>query len=693
MNIKQLQQWYGQLIAGDQHKEWHETYKKTFELVSQYRQRLQTGIHLDIIQDAAFLSHLLKNDENGVASKGQSIIKQSVYDQMILDQGFINTVEQLILDPSLEKYNEFTQVGEKRLRTLGSTRRPLLFNRACASCTLDVSPVVHQRKLDCLMRYLKKENIFEIPDEIMSSNWYEKNIYLVDQVKIAFKDELEAKSTDEYLLNIFLWQIYAEIISDKKTMTLKTDQHDKNALQKDQAHDAGPLNRILFGAAGTGKTYHSINHAVEIIDGKPENPDPSYDDIDREDLKDRFDEYVAQGRIRFVTFHQSFSYEDFIEGIRAETDKNTQQLSYPVRDGVFKEICKQAMVGSLQGQCFGKHMISKDYSDYYEVVKPNGNLLMISKELSGFLIDQIKNNKISVSDIKNGNVIEKLGDHPILEPQMINGYSGLLAQLVALIIEQEQSVDAKEDPYVLIIDEINRGNISRIFGELITLIEDSKRHGAKEALSVMLPYSKQPFSVPKNVYIIGTMNSSDRSLTGLDMALRRRFSFVEMQPNPELLRAIQLTDADVTINIADLLTVMNQRIEVLLDCDHCIGHANFMSLSNESNLSDLADIFKQKIIPLLQEYFFDDWSKINLVLFDNGMLEKKPVDQGLFPSKMADEYISNDARSLWRMNEHAFTQIETYRKILGHLDSQFKTTQPEPYHEATAMNQHVGTLV
>lgn len=429
------------------------------------------------------------------------------------------------------------------------------------------------------------------------------------------------------------------------------------------------LNRILFGAAGTGKTYHSINHAVSIIDGQPEliTPDIKLDANKRLALKNRFDELVDEGRIRFVTFHQSFSYEDFVEGIRAETDKETKQLTYPVQDGVFKAICKRAGEGSLQGKSFGKHIVTQDRPDYYEVEKPNGNLLIISKKLSHFLIDNLKNNKISLIDIKNGEVIEKLGNHPILEPYIVNGYNGLLVQLIPFIMEHAQYQQAKKEPYVLIIDEINRGNISRIFGELITLIEDSKRSGADEALSVTLPYSKEEFSVPNNVYIIGTMNSSDRSLTGLDMALRRRFSFVEMPPNPELLSNINISKDNININMADLLIVMNQRIEVLLDRDHCIGHANFMSLNNESTVDDLAHIFKQKIIPLLQEYFFDDWSKINLVLNGNGMLKPKTIEKSvLFPNAVTAETSYFEDQKTWELIDSAFELIESFTKIIKH---------------------------
>ena len=160
------------------------------------------------------------------------------------------------------------------------------------------------------------------------------------------------------------------------------------------------------------------------------------------------------------------------------------------------------------------------------------------------------------------------------------------SKLAVLLQPEAMPVSNLDNKYVLIIDEINRGNISRIFGELITLIEDSKREGADETLSVTLPYSKEEFSVPQNIYLIGTMNSSDRSLTGLDIALRRRFTFVEMPPKPELLNEIIVEG----LNIGKLLEVINQRIEVLLDRDHCIGHANFMSLKNQPTLEHLASI-------------------------------------------------------------------------------------------------------
>ncbi|EOH2390167.1 McrB family protein, partial [Campylobacter jejuni] len=164
-----------------------------------------------------------------------------------------------------------------------------------------------------------------------------------------------------------------------------------------------------------------------------------------------------------------------------------------------------------------------------------------------------------------------------------------------------------------VIDEINRGNVSKIFGELITLIEPSKRIGEKEELKVKLPYSGEEFGVPKNVYIIGTMNTADRSITSLDTALRRRFEFIEMMPDVSKLSM----DCE-GINLQELLKAINTRIEYLLDREKTIGHAFFISVEN---LESLKKVFKNRIIPLLQEYFYNDYALIDAVLNKNGMLE------------------------------------------------------------------------
>lgn len=185
-----------------------------------------------------------------------------------------------------------------------------------------------------------------------------------------------------------------------------------------------------------------------------------------------------------------------------------------------------------------------------------------------------------------------------------------ILELMGLVTEEVKEEDKKAKPYVFIIDEINRGNVSKIFGELITLLEPNKRKGEKEQLTVRLPYSGDKFSVPTNVYVLGTMNTADRSIALMDTALRRRFDFTEVMPNPDLLGDLEVEG----VSISQMLNVMNKRIELLYDREHTLGHAYFMPLKENPTIEALAGIFRSKLMPLLQEYFFDDYGKIRSVL-------------------------------------------------------------------------------
>ena len=214
--------------------------------------------------------------------------------------------------------------------------------------------------------------------------------------------------------------------------------------------------------------------------------------------------------------------------------------------------------------------------------------------------------------------------------------------------------DNPDKPYVLIIDEINRGNIAKIFGELITLIEDSKRLGESDAKEVILPYSQQSFGVPPNLFIIGTMNTADRSIQILDTALRRRFTFIEMMPKPSHKNIS--TDVD-GVNCQKILESMNRRIFGLLDRERQIGHTYFFDIAT---IEQLADVFQNRIIPLLQEYFFDDWSKIRVVLGNNAFVRERDIsDQSL------EEYRDSETKYYERLpvDEKEWNNPKHYRRI------------------------------
>ncbi len=301
--------------------------------------------------------------------------------------------------------------------------------------------------------------------------------------------------------------------------------------------------------------------------------------------------------------------------------------------------------------------------------KPNGSELPLPMSIIRELSKLVEEQTISAQDIRDGTVFDKVAESH-LEKYIVNGYKGILTPLVeACLAAKTAKPDAwnSDVPKVLIIDEINRGNISRIFGELITLIETTKRQGMLEALEVTLPYSKERFTVPANLHIIGTMNTADRSLAGLDIALRRRFSFKEMEPQPEELQDITVQEDGVSVNIGEMLRAINQRIEALLDRDHRLGHAFFLSLTETPTLSELARIFREHIIPLLEEYFFEDWQRIHWVLNDHRKVQAYRFIRA--PESSADDLfgtsVSIDEQRLhWIRNSDALNEIRAYSGII-----------------------------
>jgi 5-methylcytosine-specific restriction endonuclease McrBC GTP-binding regulatory subunit McrB len=425
-----------------------------------------------------------------------------------------------------------------------------------------------------------------------------------------------------------------------------------------------PLNQILYGPPGTGKTYATIERALRILDPallvKLEG-EPSLQKR-RLDMKARFDVLKGAGRVRFVTFHQSFSYEDFVEGIRAQSGPNG--LHYSVEPGVFKQLCEDAagmpdvdkvIQQFLDDAADKPQALSTPKGKPFTVTYQDGNETVACLPASSTTNKPLPANIEAVKQVLRGQSPQKI----YCESYVLGIVNHLKPKLPADAIKVHE-----RQPHVLVIDEINRGNVSRIFGELITLIEPSKRAGQPEVLSTTLPYSREPFSVPDNVYLIGTMNTADRSLASLDVALRRRFVFEELPPEPALLSGVKVQGR---VPLDELLSVINQRIEALLDRDHLIGHASFMPLMAEPTLGKLAEVFRRQVLPLLQEYFFEDWQRIQWVLNDH---RKPKALQFVRQSqvKAADLFgagVQVSARPLWEINQDAFANIEAYVGVIN----------------------------
>ncbi|EAL9029089.1 AAA family ATPase, partial [Campylobacter jejuni] len=454
-----------------------------------------------------------------------------------------------------------------------------------------------------------KNQKIEIIASINNIRKYSSNRFL--EYSVLGKNEVES----------YAKPLFEDILSNSNLSAIKQSENEKILIENQNI----PLNQILYGPPGTGKTYHTIDKALEILGENLEN---------RDEKKAKFDEYVKNGQIVFTTFHQSYGYEEFVEGIKPRIDskENSKEVEYEIKDGIFKELCKKALdnykVSLLTQEEFVK---SEDLENKIEIFLDElvDQQKFIEKiQSGGFKLEEYNEKYRIITDDTNANLYLNLEIFKTLlenKDKIINGRSikqilnnkhrrqidSYYFQLVKLFKEREQDYKVDNNPsekpelkpYIIIIDEINRGNVSKIFGELITLIEPSKRIGEKEELKVTLPYSGEKFGVPKNVYIIGTMNTADRSITSLDTALRRRFEFIEMMPDVSKLSM----DCE-GINLQELLKAINTRIEYLLDREKTIGHAFFVSVEN---LEDLKKVFQNKIIPLLQEYFYNDYALIN----------------------------------------------------------------------------------
>lgn len=303
---------------------------------------------------------------------------------------------------------------------------------------------------------------------------------------------------------------------------------------------------------------------------------------------------VAQDFV-FTTFHQSYSYEDFVEGIKPRVvregdEEEVAQLVYELQDGVFNRAARAAL--------------------------------------------------------------------------RLTGFGGTLDEFCRLPKAEREKLSSRARPYAVFIDEINRGNVSRIFGELITLLEEDKRLGAENEIILTLPYSRTLFGVPKNLHVIGTMNTADRSVDALDTALRRRFAFRELAPQPELL-SFQM---EGSIDLTAMLRTMNRRLEKLCDRDHCIGHAYFLPLKDAPTLARLTEIMSRAVIPLLQEYFFGDWGKIGLILGQEFVRTRslRSTELADFPH---DDRETLNERTIYEVVDLNMLTSLSYRRIYERVDA------------------------
>ena len=538
------------------------------------------------------------------------------------------------------------------------------------------------------------------------------------------------KAVDDEDGHSYIYKIRPKLLEALKELDLSkfTPYYEEGDEAMEIATTNVAKNTILYGPPGTGKTYNTVVYAVAIIENKTVE---AIKDEPYSTVFERYNKYKADGLIEFTTFHQSYGYEEFIEGIKPimdNTDDEQADIQYQVTSGLFKSFCdkagspilKQAKTDiglnasptiwkvSLEGtgenptrtECMANGHIRVGYDSYGKDITSETNFVEGGKNVVNAFISKMKIGDIVLScyssttidaigvvtgdyewheeyehykRLRKVNWVVKGIKHDITA---INGGSTLtlasvyklniaLADIMEIIAKEASTtkVEDKKKNYVFVIDEINRGNISKIFGELITLIESSKRIGQPEGMKAKLPYSQQLFGVPDNVYIIGTMNTADRSIATIDTALRRRFRFKEMLPDAEVLKGIVVED----ISISEMLVRMNKRISVLYDREHTIGHAYFIPLKENSTVEQLAEIYENAIVPLLQEYFYEDYEKIRLVLGDNNKAKKEEqfivAVENDYNELFGSADIGFDDSVTYEINRAAFYNIEAYRSI------------------------------
>lgn len=530
------------------------------------------------------------------------------------------------------------------------------------------------------------------------------------------------------LRSVLQWYADAKVSPIPAAPEKVKDMNQKTPSTTNSPVDA--TNTILYGPPGTGKTYATAGRAVMLCDGAVPG------DGSRQAILARYEELRIQGRIHFVTFHQSYGYEEFVEGLRP-IQGPSGQVTYEVQPGAFRRACESAnlrqhvspgLTGKpLSDRLFYKMSLGQSWSEQGVEVfrycvqndcvllgwgedvdfsgcndktairdKLNTDAPSIEKMATQVQFANRFKHELRTGDIiivSNGNrsfrgVAEVIGEYEFVEDApfhqsrpvrwlavfeagrpssdinpkdftmtSLHRLGGINHDALERILSEEKGDDETPKPHVLIIDEINRANISKVFGELITLLEPDKRHGAENPITLKLAYSGKDFSVPNNLHLLGTMNTADRSIAVLDTALRRRFDFEELMPDPSELKKVNIEEADIDLEL--LLKALNERVEALYDREHTVGHAFFMGVKN---LNDLERVFRRKVLPLLQEYFYERGSDVRRVL--NDLEEGDFIQRRALPQVAADgdDAYADEPRVAYSVNPTPFPP-RAYQRI------------------------------
>ena len=515
------------------------------------------------------------------------------------------------------------------------------------------SVFINNKKVD---DFFKKELEVEFDDDPNLYNHYKSTLFedeTIDLRKLEKKIRDEVMKNDNEEIDTYFYLTRNLIADCLIYLSSQNSDEEKNNFDKEIQNLLNKKNQIiLYGPAGTGKTFST----KKIIFNHLNNKLDLFDEKNRGEFKNNFEDLKKNKQVEFITFHQSFAYEEFIEGIKPNLENEEEgEIKYKIENGIFKDICERAILEQIKNTDVlekQKEEVGGFEERYKKLLEKIGEqkedkleLETKTKKIFGISINSQKSlNLLTGKELKKQgsltkenilkeyegekkpnfyrpywkSIIEEMRKQEKPSEKNLNYEDknikkSLLEKFYNLNNKDKKKIFENLKPYYLIIDEINRGNISKIFGELITLLEKDKRLGEKNELTAKLPYLKKDFGIPPNLFIIGTMNTSDKSIANLDIALRRRFGFVEMLPKYDL--------KEITENNNNILKELNKRIKILIDKDHQIGHSFFIGEKEKNYQVDLEFIFRYEIVPLLEEYFYNDYEKIQLVL-GNKNLEK-----------------------------------------------------------------------
>ncbi|WP_163907156.1 McrB family protein [Proteus mirabilis] len=523
-----LKNLYKYLIENRKHEVngWHKAYRDFYSQVAQIRERITSGEGLSQ-NDEAFLKQLIYEKSNGIASRGQSVLSNDNFQSFIKNKNFISALEKFILIPNSENFTIFSDAWSNQ----GKSNNPVLVNRVAAACTLEVSTTVDSGKFNQVFSWLIREGIIPVYPTEENQSWFAKNIFLLKSIKSEFDNELREGKTDEFYLSQFVWVLYENL---SNPFSLKKQI-------------------IKYGAPGTGKTYQARLQTSLMFD------------IWKEEFASN-SRLTHASQIELVQFHPSFSYEDFMEGLRPVLGSDGKS-QLRLQNGVFKEFCRSA--GKWEIDVYGLGLAQKWES-------------LTIKELLPFR--------------------EKLSGEYWRDIFEISDTSKLVSEAVP--------------PFFFIIDEVNRAELSRVFGELMYCLEYRGTRGCvktqyanlnNEHTGMLKDAKGYLFFIPTNIYLIGTMNTIDRSVESFDFVLRRRFRWEEVVPDMALLKYHLNQFCKAWLPLVDNLERLNELIakEPLLGNDYQIGHAYLMDLKYATSLtvSEVRErVWDDCIRPLLQEY-------------------------------------------------------------------------------------------